>query len=118
VDLMGHHDLKYAVDVDETEIIAAGWNYWIWHCSRSNASTVTYRFEITSDSPIDMYVLPSSDEYTKGSSGDAFTYYQNCYAENAYSMSKTCTIKTTGGLYISNPDRYNSARVHYKLTEQ
>jgi hypothetical protein len=109
--------LKYETDVDEELVVPEGWNWFYPVCSRQNVST--YFFQIASDQPIDVYVIPSEEEYQKASKEKEFSYYKGCKAEDTNSFSRTCTLDTTGGIYIHYPySGEGAATVHIKMQEE
>jgi hypothetical protein len=104
---------RYVADINTTETIPYGWTFPYFPCSAPRApdvnATRVYKFDITSDKVMDFYVVPSSEEYQKAMQSQSFNYFNDCYAQNSYSLKKTCTITDTSLLFVRNIGGENQA---------
>jgi hypothetical protein len=111
------HSKQYRIDVDETTVVPERWFWPFWVCSSKNVST--YRYEVVADQPVNVYFLPSEDEYTKLRKGERFNFYQGCASENTVSTAGECTIDTVDALLVvDNTVGFSTASVSVKLIER
>jgi len=110
-DLMGGYPggfgfYRYVADINTTETIPYGWTFPYFPCSAPRDpdinTTRVYKFDVTTDKPMDIYVVPSVEEYNKAMQSQSFNYFNDCYAQNSYSLKKTCTITNTSLLFVRN----------------
>jgi hypothetical protein len=65
-------------------------------------------YTISSSRPMNMYVVPSKDEFDHMTNDEDFTYYQDHMYENSREIEGICALMTThGGVILSNPNWYN-----------
>jgi predicted Zn-dependent protease len=111
------HNKQYLIDVEETVIVPERWFWPFWVCSARNVST--YRYEVVSDEPVNVYFVPSSEDYHKLVDGEKFNFYQGCVSKNTFSTTSECTIDTRNArLVVDNSISSTEARVSVKLIEQ
>jgi len=110
-DLMGGYPggfgfYRYVADINTTETIPYGWTFPYFPCSAPRDpdinTTRVYKFDVTTDKPMDIYVVPSEEEYQKAMQSQSFNYFNDCYAQNSYSLKKTCTTTNTSLLFVRN----------------
>jgi hypothetical protein len=106
---------KYETDYDETSILSPGWIRYYPVCS--HASVAIYTFEVTSDNAVEVYIVPSKNDYDLLIKGETFQHYPSCSATGKVSSYKqTCTIDTHGGIIIKNSG-VNTVRINTKAKE-
>ncbi|MEK6928392.1 MAG: matrixin family metalloprotease [Nanoarchaeota archaeon] len=88
----------YEKNFEETAVIPAGYILSYPVCNKKNISK--YNFFVSSDVPIDIYVLPSNNEVENLKEGKEFTYYSSCSAENTREFQKQCSIKQSSAIVI------------------
>jgi len=92
---------KYAIDIEETDAIPAGWARFYPICTKR--SSATYTFEVTSSEPIDVYVVPSTEDFELIKKNGKFDHYLNCQENNTRNYKKTCTVSKDSGIVLRNP---------------
>jgi hypothetical protein len=92
---------KYETDYDESTTLSPGWVQYYPVCS--HASVATYTFEVTADSPVGVYIMPSKNDYDLLIAGELYQYYPSCsVTSGVYNYMRTCTISTQGVIVIEN----------------
>ena len=71
-------------------------------------------YEINSDEPLDIQIVPSSESITLWSRKDPYFYYKDCSEEKVYRTSQSCSIDKYGGVMIINSNN-EKARVDVKV---
>ncbi len=104
--------LAYSIDVEEEEVIPGGWYWFFPTCS--NFDSANYRFIVESDKRVDVYVVPSKNEYDKAVKGGRFKYYKPCKEENTEYFDKICNIGKDAGAMIINNNK-GTARINIKI---
>ena len=68
-------------------------------------------YNIKSDKPLNIYVVPSQDDFENLSKGKKFYQYTECQHENVFAMNDTCSfLHRHGGLILSN-EKWDDATV-------
>jgi len=73
-------------------------------------------YSVLSSEPIDVYILPSRDEFDNLVDRKSFEHYPNCQEQAVYQAEGTCEIPRYGGIAIQNPtsrDAIVNARVTF-----
>jgi hypothetical protein len=60
-------------------------------------------YSVSSSEPVNIYVLPSSQELDKLVQGKSFQHYPECAEQGVYQAQATCEIPRYGGIAIQNP---------------
>ena len=97
---------KYEFDVEETEVLPDGWTRFYPTCTRENVSE--YSFELISDEPLNVHIVPSKEDYDKLADGKEFNHYLDCYEEKTTHYKDNCTIGSGAGIILENPSRYST----------
>ena len=67
----------------------------------SNSGEVTlFRYIVSSDRPIDIYIVPSKSDYNLLVHRGEFIHYPSCSAMDVLKYNQICSIKNTGGIVI------------------
>lgn len=109
---------KYETDIEETDVIPDGWARFYPVCTKR--SSATYTFEVTSSEPLDVYVVPSRQEFELLQNKKRFNYYQDCYENKVKVYQKTCTVSQDSGIVLKNPTTFGlgpSAQFKLKIKE-
>jgi len=69
-------------------------------CSEMNITT--YHYNITSDRPVNIKVVPSIDEYNKLVAGKPWTWYVPCVFDSVTSVEFACVVPSTSYLLVMN----------------
>ena len=73
-------------------------------------------YHVTSEHPIDFYIVPSRDEFNDFSDNKDFTYITNHFYDDETEMQGTCGyLETYGGIILSNPN-WKNTEVTIELT--
>jgi hypothetical protein len=73
-------------------------------------------YSVLSTESINIYILPSSDEFDNLVERRSFQHYADCQGQGVYEMESTCEIPRYGGMAIQNPtsrDAMVDARVTF-----
>ena len=92
---------KYKIDIEETEIIPDGSLRFYPICTRNDIAE--YSFEVSSTEPLDIYVVPSIDDFNKFKEKEAFSRYVDCSQKGVELYEKECTIESGSGIILYNP---------------
>ncbi len=109
---------KYEIDVEESDVIPDGWTRFYPICTKN--AVATYSFEVTSGEPLDIYVVPSQQEYELLAKNKEFNYYANCEGNEVKFYKKTCTIPSGSGIALKNPTTFglgSDAQFNIKIIE-
>ena len=109
---------KYEIDIDEEDILPDGWTRFYPVCTKN--SVASYTFEITSNEPLDIYVVPSKQDYEFFTKGQQSTNYPKCQEMGTNFYQKTCTIESGSGVILKNPSELiggNAAQFKIKVKE-
>lgn len=109
--------VDYAFRVDEATNLAPTYVQFFPVCAWDG--NATYSFRVTADAPLNMYLVPDEDQWDLIRRGVPFVHYPSCSREGAYSMEKTCTIDTRGGLVLENESHSDDvdARVQIRFVD-
>ncbi len=92
---------KYEIDVEETEVLPDGWVRFYPTCMKRDSAE--YLFEVTSSEKLNIYIVPSKEEFDKLERGEEFNHYVDCYEEKTTSYKKNCVLISGGGIMLKNP---------------
>ncbi len=110
-------ETSYAVDFRETDVLPDGYRTFYPVCTTKSVST--YVITITSNVPLDVYVVPSRGDYDLFTQGKSFNQYPACQANAITSYSKTCTVAVGSGVILRNPTTFGrGASATYTIEAQ
>lgn len=89
---------KYEADIEETEVLSERWVRFYPVCTKN--SVATYSFTVISDEPLDVYVVPSKQEYDHLMNNEGFNYYPDCAGNGVKFYKKVCTVKSGSGIIL------------------
>jgi hypothetical protein len=72
-------------------------------------------YSVSSSEPVNVYILPSRDEFDNLVEGRSFQHYLACQRQGVYQIRAMCEITSGGGIAIWNPTSRN-AEVEMRLT--
>jgi len=72
--------------------------------------SLTFTYTITSSRPIDVYIVPSYDEFNASLNQSSFQHYSNCVYKGITQVTDNCTIQQYGGIGLRN-QRFRPASV-------
>ncbi|MGQ9546962.1 MAG: transglutaminase-like domain-containing protein [Dehalococcoidia bacterium] len=72
-------------------------------------------YAVSSSEPVNIYILPSSDEFDNLVQRRSFQHYPNCQQQEVYQAEARCEIPSYGGIAIENPI-WRSAMVDITVT--
>lgn len=80
---------------------------WYYGGDGSNLSvsfeSLTFTYDLSSNRPIDLYVVPSKEEFNAFVNDTSFTHFPNCQQRTSTLSNESCTMETYGGIIIHNP---------------
>jgi len=113
------HDM--ASSLDETFQLGAGYAYYYGGDGRAfpiqvatfgdsvvKIQSLEIDYTISSSQPVNVYVLPSRDEFDKLVRRKSFQHYPDCQRSEVYHVQATCEIPTYGGVAIRNQSLRNA----------
>lgn len=109
---------KYEIDVDETEFLPDGASRFYPVCTKN--SVAEYVFEVTSDTPLDIWIVSSRNDFDLLTDEKTFTHYPSCQTEEKTFYKKTCAIGQGAGIVLWNPTTFGlgkDAQFHVKIKE-
>ena len=65
-------------------------------------------YSVSSSKPVNIYILPSRDEFDNLVGGSSFQHYPDCQQQEVYQVEGTCEIPRYGGIAIQNPSSKNA----------
>ncbi len=92
----------------------AGYIHFLPVCTGSAITSYEYSIEIDDPNGIDVYFVPSINEYDNYAISDTFDHYADsgCFAENVVKYSGSCAgVSGKSGLLVSLPDKTNQGLV-------
>ena len=109
-------DHEVVSSVDETLQLSAGYVYYYGgdgevfpiEVARVGDSVVKIEsleigYSVSSSEPVNIYILPSKDEFDDLVQRRSFQHYPECAEERVYQAQATCEIPRYGGIAIENP---------------
>jgi len=113
------HDMVSAID-EEFEL-RAGYVYYYGGDGRAfpieaatfgdsvvKIESLAIEYFVSSSKPVNIYVLPSRDEFDNLVDGRSFQHYPDCQEQGVYQAEATCEIPRYGGIAIQNPTSKNA----------
>ena len=80
---------------------------WYYGGDRSNLSesfeSLTFTYDLFSNRPIDLYVVPSKTEFHSFVNNTSFTHFSSCQQRTSTLSNESCTMQTYGGIILHNP---------------
>jgi hypothetical protein len=61
-------------------------------------------YSVSSSQPVNVYILPSSDEFDNLVDRRSFEHYPDCQEQGVYQAEATCEIPRYGGIALQNPN--------------
>jgi len=102
--------------VDETLQLKAGYGYYYGGDGRVfpiqaatfgdsvvNIESLEIDYSVSSSEPVNIYILPSKDEFDNLLKRRSFQHYPDCTEQGVYQAQATCEILGYGGTAIQNP---------------
>ena len=65
-------------------------------------------YSVSSSEPLNIYILPSKDEFDSLVERRSFEHYPDCQGQGVYEMQSTCEIPRYGGIALQNPTSRNA----------
>jgi hypothetical protein len=106
------HSPKYEVAINETVLLGERFLKFFPICSRDKVANVL--FEVSSERPLNIFIVPSSEALDLLAKGQTFSHYPDCKGENVAYYIKNCTIDANGGLLLENLDYTNKVWVRIR----
>lgn len=94
----------YNLDILESEIIVDGSARFYPFCTSKQKTN--YTINVASTEPIDFYVVPSKEEFTKAVNKKKYVYYPNCFSKKIKNYQVNCTVDSFGGVVLLNPPSF------------
>lgn len=104
-----HHTM-----IDKTVYIESGGVYYYGGNGEISNSSHTFRYEISSPSPVDIRIVRSYNDFKLACDGKYFIHYPNLASNNVYKVIDTVTITEHGGIMVMN-NNYNSIPLSVKI---
>jgi len=76
--------------------------YYFWSPNLAGGGKIAYRYVVTSDKPVKIYVLPSYEDFIKLRSGGTFLHYPSYEGTNTISYDQVAYHEVAGGIAIIN----------------
>jgi len=113
---------RYEIDINESDSIAPGWFFPYSFCSATrepfNDTARVYSFDVSSDRPLDVYVVPSYDEYKKALEGKQFDSIPGCFAKGSTSFKRTCNVTDSSMLFVHHPGSGADPAIVFNIVAQ
>lgn len=109
---------KYETDIEEIEVLPDGWNRFYPTCTNEGVSE--YLFEVMSDEDLNVYIVPSIEEFNKLVDGEEFNHYVDCFLEETTNYKESCIVESGAGIVLENPTLLglgSSAQFKVKIKE-
>lgn len=100
---------KYIRDFEETDFLPQNSIRYYPLCSKKNA-TITYDINVGSDSGINVYVVPSKDDFDAIGQGKDFSTYKDCTRAGVTSAEISCNVQQGSGIVLENPRKLISGK--------
>ena len=94
----------YDLDILDRGIILDGSAMFYPFCTSKQKTN--YTMDVASTEPIDFYVVPSKEEFTKAVNKKKFVYYPNCFSKKIKNYQVNCTVDSFGGVILLNPSSF------------
>lgn len=99
---------------DKTFVLGGGRAYYYGGDHTAEEQIVNLHYVLTSNKPVNVYVVPSRSDYNLILSGGEFVHYPSCQGINVLKYDDTCAITLKGGLVIQN-EGYDDATVSLQV---
>jgi len=80
-----------------------------------NIESLEIDYSVSTSEPVNIYILPSEDEFDNLVQRRSFEHYPDCQKQEVYQVQATCEIPRYGGIAIQNPTSRN-AMVDLRVT--
>ncbi len=104
----------------EKTFVLDGYNNWYYGGDGTpvedyNTDYLNISYTIESSQPLDLYVVPSRDDFNDFVDGESFSHYSDCKEENILSLTEMCSfLGNNGGIILSN-NNWGDATVQVNL---
>lgn len=78
--------------------------------------SLTFYYNVTSTRPIDVYFVPSIQDFHSFGNDSSFYQFQSCRHLNKKEINDSCSMKTNGGIILSN-DGFRSSSVTINIEQ-
>lgn len=92
--------MEYEGDIDTKDIIPQAYTRFYPVCT--DKQVAEYSFEVISNKPLDIYVVPSKTEYEKLAKFVQFQQYDSCKSLSTSVYSKNCVVGNGSGIVLFN----------------
>ena len=109
---------KYEIDIEEEDVLPDDWTKFYPVCTKNNFAI--YSFKITSTESLDVYVVPSREDYELFTKGKQSRHYADCQGEEVKFYQENCIVPKGGGIILKNPSGLfvgNSAQFKVEIKE-
>ncbi|MBS3801885.1 MAG: transglutaminase domain-containing protein [Candidatus Thermoplasmatota archaeon] len=65
--------------------------------------SLTFTYDLSSNRPIDLYIVPSKEEFNAFVNDTSFTHFSGCQQRTSDLSNENCSMKTYGGIIVHNP---------------
>lgn len=100
-------DVDFVVKPGEAQVLTFG--------EYDTENIVNYHYKIESSSPIDVWIVPSMEEYKKFADFKTFTNFPSCKGIHVLRYDEVCRVNSGSGVIISNMESPNDAIVKLKV---
>jgi hypothetical protein len=76
--------------------------HYFWGPNQDAGTFVTYRYKVSSSAPIQIFIVPSEQDYTKLKTGNDFMHYPVYAGTNTLSYDQSVTHDGAGGIALYN----------------
>lgn len=97
-----------------------GRSSWYYGGDGANLSesfeSLQFSYIISSTRPIDIYLVPSMEEFNSFANDSVFSHFSSCENKQVTQINDSCTMKTYGGIIVAN-NGFRSASVSLQLEQ-
>jgi len=87
---------------DKTFVIKPFQTYYSGGNSSTDSVIGTFRYQVSSSEPVNVYVVSTKGDFEKLANGKEFSHYPSCRGVQALRYDQKCTISNEGGIAIQN----------------
>lgn len=100
---------KYIRDFEEEDFLPQNSIRYYPLCSKKNTTT-TYTITVSADNGLNVYIVPSKDDFDAIGQGKEFSSYKDCTRAGTSSDMITCNVNPGSGVVLENPRKLVSGR--------